>query len=103
MRHPELPPVCVAVGNANIGCGLECVAPAGKPAVGECTVALGVALAHQAEGIFVETHPEMQSMLFHAVCYAAPRCSFATQSPAHLIHGDLITPMVLGPGELEGS
>ena len=69
---------------------LEGVGPPGEQAaVGRLR---GVDLAHHAEGVAIETCPDVKAMLFDAMAergVAAAR-ALAPQAPAHLIHGDVV-------------
>ena len=49
---------------------------------------LGVALAHQAEGVLVEAHPEVQAVLLDAARRSASRGALAAEPPAELVDGD---------------
>src|SRR3954470_22054059 len=64
-------------------------------------ISFRVAFPHEAKGILVETHPEMQAVFFNSPGDPAPGSAFAAQPPSHLVNSDLVLPVVLGTGELE--
>jgi glycopeptide antibiotics resistance protein len=47
---------------------------------------------HGSKGIFIKTEPNMQSMFFNALPHRsiAPARAFASQTPSHLIHGNIV-------------
>jgi hypothetical protein len=64
-------------------------------------VPLGVTVAHQAKGILVKAHPQMQPMLLDAIGDAAAGRTLSTEPPSHLIDGDLVLTLVLRACQLE--
>lgn len=89
------------VDDANIRCWFKGILPVGEALIRELGVSFGVALAHQSKGIFVKTHPEMQTMLLYPIVLTPSRCTFAPQSPAHLIDRNLVAAVMFRAGELK--
>src|SRR5512132_2344191 len=55
---------------------------------------LVVALAQQPEGVVVEAQPDVQAVLLDALMRAAPAGALAAESPAELVDGDALVPLL---------
>ena len=60
---------------------------------------LGMALAHHAEGVVVETQPDVEAVFLDPARNAAARSALAAKAPAFLIDGDLVFPVMFGTRE----
>src|SRR5262249_43828655 len=62
---------------------------------------LAVAVANEPEGVLVEAHPEVKTVLLDPVGRSSSGRALAAETPAELIHGHLVTSRVLRTGQLE--
>ena len=102
LGEPWAPPaVGAAVCHADDRRRREGVTPGGDRTGTRVARELGVALAHEAECILVEPHPEVEPVLLDASRRAAPGGPLPTEAPSELIDRDLVAAAVLGAGQLE--
>src|SRR6185503_8402635 len=95
-------PVAEPIHDGDVGGRCEGVLPGGDRTPPGLAPELGVALAHQLEGVLVEPHPDVQPVLLDAVSGTAARRTLAAEAPADLVDRDLEASFERGAGELEG-